>query len=163
MTKFQYYMMFNNANRNRIVVDVNDPYGNYYYIDFDEEDIRVIILNSFYAFGNSGTINFGTAQINWLTNVALNTTKKCVVFSHWYQTGCEIETPLANATNLICLIYGHTHQDGSSTSDGFTAINVTRAYSTSDNGAVSIFTFDTTNDKIYETRFGRGTDREFSY
>ena len=90
-----------------------------YYIDFDEYDIRVICLGIDYTTYNSNTQT-------WLANVALQTDKKVLVYSHcatkakWgYMNdiahGEYVETPLNDFVEgggtVIAYIHGHTHGD----------------------------------------------------
>ena len=83
----------------------------------------------------------------------------------------------------VCMITGHTHIDGSlTTSGGIPCICTTtdsydlnyelvdgtptrtpRTKGTIDEQAFDVFQFDFTNRKIYCTRIGYGSDREFSY
>ena len=90
-----------------------------YYMDFDEYDIRIICLGIDYTTYNSNTQT-------WLANVALQTDKKVLVYSHcatkakWgYMNdvvhGEYIETPLNDFVEgggtVIAYIHGHTHGD----------------------------------------------------
>ena len=83
----------------------------------------------------------------------------------------------------VCMITGHTHIDGSiTTSGGIPCICTTtdsyaqnyelvdgtptaspRTKGTTDEQAFDVYQFDFTNRKIYVTRIGYGSDREFSY
>ena len=90
----------------------------------------------------------------------------------------------ANITAIvICMITGHTHIDGSlatpggvicicTTTDAYghnasivdgTPTVVKRTKGTTDEQAFDVFQFDFTNKKIYCTRIGYGSDREFTY
>ena len=88
-----------------------------------------------------------------------------------------------NNVTVVCMISGHTHIDGSlTTSGGIPCICTTtdsyklnselvdgtptispRTIDTVDEQAFDIIQFDFTNRKIYCTRIGYGSDREFSY
>ena len=90
-----------------------------YYMDYDEYNIRVICVGVNYT-------SYVSATQTWLTNVALQTDKNVLVYSHcatkpeWgylndISNGSYIETPLnnfiANGGTVIALIHGHTHGD----------------------------------------------------
>lgn len=90
-----------------------------YYVDYEEYGIRVICIGVDYTTYNANTQT-------WLTNTALQTTHKVLVYSHcatkaqWgynndIQHGEYIETPLNNFVSgggtVIALIHGHTHGD----------------------------------------------------
>lgn len=90
-----------------------------YYVDYEAYDIRVICIGVDYTTYNANTQT-------WLTNTALQTTHKVLVYSHcatkaqWgynndIQHGEYIETPLNNFVSgggtVIALIHGHTHGD----------------------------------------------------
>lgn len=120
-----------------------------YYIDFEAYDIRVICVSADY-------VDFKVATQNWLTNTALNTTHKVLVFSHcatkaeWgymsdITNGDRIETPLnnfiANGGTVIALIHGHTHGDMIETdaSNRFTEVAIGCAkYETPSSGTTGI-------------------------
>jgi hypothetical protein len=78
----------------------------------------------------------------------------------------------------LVVIHGHVHNDYFLNNDGFCKIAVDRSFvmrkdkdestgagwiGTEKEYCCSVFTIDTTNHVIYETRFGRGADRVFSY
>ena len=85
--------------------------------------------------------------------------------------------------DVVCVITGHTHIDGYLTSSGGitcicttcdsyrqnyeiqdgSLVNVPRAKDTINEQAFDVIQFDFTNKKIYCTRIGYGSDREFSY
>lgn len=175
----------------------------YFYKDFDDKKIRVIVLDSWYDWAmadNSDYMSFGAAQENWLYTEALNMSDKSgwsvIVFSHYFgysQLTIE-QNPLSeNVTNifrafqdkgttyggytfsptmnvlLVGVIMGHQHSDAYNNTMGFNTIRVTRGYATDEeigtNNAVcvDVFTVDTTNHILYETRIGRGASRSYSY
>ena len=81
-----------------------------------------------------------------------------------------------NKGKVICWIAGHTHKDMNvELSDGTPVIitttcnagaetgSLTRTAGTENENAFDVFSIDTTNHKIYVTRIGAGTDREFTY
>lgn len=82
---------------------------------------------------------------------------------------------LQNVT-VICVLTGHTHKDGYLSSEGGTLCicttcdsykrqggGITRAIGTVNEQAFDVVQFDFDNRKIYCTRIGYGSDREFSY
>ena len=90
-----------------------------YYVDYEQYGIRVICVGIDY-------VTYNAATQTWLANVALNTDKPVLVFSHcatkaaWgyqndIQHGEYIEIPLNNFVSgggtVIALIHGHTHGD----------------------------------------------------
>lgn len=72
--------------------------GSYCYIDFPEKNIRLIVLNSYdspYELDSNGKsayplTDYGAyskAQVEWVANDALQTTKEVIIFSHVALTG----------------------------------------------------------------------------
>lgn len=79
-----------------------------------------------------------------------------------------------NTSELVCVFAGHVHKDVSSDLDGFLTIVTTsdglyttdgygRSMGTIAEGAFDAVSIDYDNRKIYCTRIGAGSDREFSY
>lgn len=115
---------------------------------------------------------------------ALDALKSKSVYNYVY-TQYTTYTYDYTGTNVepICMITGHTHIDGSistqggipcicTTTDSFyqnhervngAVTNVPREKDTINEQAFDVFTIDTVNKKIYTTRIGYGADREFSY
>lgn len=101
---------------------------------------------------------------------------------YWYD-GVTYDYRNLNNVTPVCAITGHTHIDGSLTTTGgipcictttdsyaqnYELVNGTptaspRTKGTVDEQAFDVFQFDFTNKKIYCTRIGYGTDREFNY
>lgn len=69
-----------------------DPYGCYYYIDFEPQKTRIIILNSSDIYEDDGTLQyyykelmaFHQKQITWFTDVALDFMDKGIDRSNWH-------------------------------------------------------------------------------
>lgn len=179
-TKYQYHMMMQSHLENA-VFNQNDPCACYFYADCLHEKVRIIVLDSFSIEGNSSTVNIDDDQLDWLYNTALNVSDgwTVIVFSHMFSDSltkaCQIlnafahrgttygdyEFPNNITTRFVGVIHGHEHYDSFSDSVGFNIIGVTKAYG--GKGAVDIFTIDTTNLKLYETRIGDGLSREFDF
>lgn len=167
----------------------SDPYGDYYYVDFEEEKIRVVVLNGF----NSSTTCDGLEQqvlsanqLSWIENEVLSFTDPTdwhVLFiTHMFPSennGAEfyalLNTFITNGGNVLGILHGHEHADTYYThigsyswliniigvSAGFTADE--SALRTRNAYGVSVFTIDKVNSKIYETKMGKGSDREFTF
>lgn len=116
---------------------------------------------------------------------ALDAVKVGGTYTYVYGTNLSTEYVYSALIDVtpVCMITGHTHIDGSLTTDGgipcictttdsyalnYELVNGTPTLSprnkgTTDEQAFDIFQFDFTNRKIYCTRIGYGSDREFSY
>ena len=116
---------------------------------------------------------------------ALDAVKVGRTYTYVYGTNLSTEYDYSALVDVtpVCMITGHTHIDGSLTTDGgipcictttdsyalnYKLVNGTPTLSprnkgTTDEQAFDIFQFDFTNRKIYCTRIGYGSDREFSY
>ena len=79
-----------------------------------------------------------------------------------------------NTSELVCVLAGHIHKDASGTNDGYLTIVTTsdglyttdgysRTMGTVTEGAFDCISVDFDSRKIYCTRIGAGSDREFSY
>lgn len=189
LTKTEYNMMFN-INLKDAIVNDNDPYGNYYYVDDKINKVRVIVLDSYYLYSDYSNVNFGTEQTSWLYTKALDVTQlqdyTVVIFSHYYTRSCEIVDILkafndkgttygsytfdgSSNAKFVGLIHGHDHYDSYSNADGYNVIGVTKAFSdagdigTNNETAIDIFTIDTDNNILYETRIGKGSSRSYRF
>lgn len=187
--KYQYNMMFKN-NENGAVFNESDPFGGYYYIDNPVLKVRIIILNAFYSYTEHSDLNFGEIQKSWLYNTALNTDDldgySVLIFSHHYTNNCEIVDILkafndkgttygdytfdANSTaKFVGIIHGHNHYDTYRNVSGYNAIGVTKAFAdiadigTDDEVAIDIYTIDTDNSILYQTRIGKGSSHSYNY
>lgn len=184
LSKYQYNALFSPCykdNEIQIHYNNNDDYGNYYYIDLQKFKIRIIVIDSFYTPGSNST-DYGAAQLEWVATEALDDTDltnewSILVFSHTigktdnmgklfkaYNTRSSTQGyDFANAKcKFIGTVLGHEHNDNYASDGGFNRIGVTCAFGTTP--AVDIFTIDTDNNIIYETRIGgRGTDRAYYF
>lgn len=96
---------------------------NYYYQDYG--DYRIIVLDAQYdEFDEDDAPSDGrisTAELAWLENIALNTTKKCLVFTHQplndgnfsssfvITNASTVRDKLEAAGNVIAAFHGHIH------------------------------------------------------
>jgi hypothetical protein len=122
---------------------VGVPERNYYYIDNPVQKMRYIILNVYADNGISAIAQFDSAQQNWFANTALDLPNgyTAIVFAHYlysvdYDTG-EITIPTITSTiesiidaysgngEIACLIVGHTHVDGMTTTPGGIPVFIT--------------------------------------
>lgn len=179
ITKYQYYLLTQKLADNEVIRSTIDPYGAYYYKDYDELGIRIIVLNFYDKEAQDDTLGYWEAgglsntQLTWLNNIALNTENAVIVFSHWYNAVLvsALSTFSNNGGELIALIHGHSHQDQYDNSGGINNIGVRNGFgiATEMNAdqnksfAFSVFTVDTDNKILYETRLGNGVNRSFSY
>lgn len=173
----------------QIESDVSVENGNlYYYEKIEAQKVCIFYLDT----GDIVTptlIDFD-AQISWMSNIVSSLTSdwSILVIQHIvydggtqdnptiYTMGQKTITFLNGVTNcnVIGLIAGHTHYDYSDTSNGYPIIitncdSAQRAQTLpATAGTVSeqlfdVFHIDTENRKIYATRIGAGSDREWSY
>lgn len=179
ITKYQYYLLTQKLSDNEVTRSDTDPYGAYYYKDYSELGVRVVMLNFYdqeaqdqtYGYWEAGGLS--TTQMNWLNNVALDTENEVIVFCHWYNAALTsaLGTFVNNGGKLIAFIHGHSHEDQYENTGGFNNIGVRNGFGittemTADPNksfAFSAFTVDTVNKVLYETRLGKGIDRSFSY
>jgi len=103
----------------------------YYYVDVDS-NFRIIILDAQYdpsTNADRGLEDYSVGHIpptemDWLENEALNTSRKCIVFSHqllcagggfyshyYVDNAAEVRSILENAGNVIAVINGHVHKN----------------------------------------------------
>ena len=179
----------------------NNPSGGYFYVDYPNEKVRVVILN---CYESSRTTARGLErlvltdgvdqgiypnQIDWIENDVLNIENK----SEWYilfighlhptQNNGKWFYPLisnyiSNGGNVLGILHGHQHKNSYYTTgviEGQTEpfiniIGCDAAHTLQENQlgtkngyCFSVFTIDTVNSKIYETKVGRGNDREFDF
>ena len=121
---------------------IHNGYSNYYYIDY--EKIRVIVLNT--TDRNYSTFNFdinthniSQTQLDWFTNIALNTNKQVLVMCHSpliADSESGIGTAVVNNAYVIQAIkdfmtnggifigcfYGHLHEQAACKVDGINHI-----------------------------------------
>ena len=103
----------------------------YYYVDVDD-NFRIIILDAQYNPSTNedrGVEDYSVGHIppeelDWLENVALNTTRKCIVFCHqllcagggfgsgyYVDNAADVRAILENAGNVIAVINSHLHRN----------------------------------------------------
>ena len=114
----------------------------YYYVDNPMQKMRYIVLSVYDEIGGTATFTFETAQKEWLQDMALNMPEgyTAVIFAHFlcgfdYDTGAvtvalnsDIESVVDgyNGNGVIaCMLAGHTHIDGTTTTTGGIPIFVT--------------------------------------
>jgi hypothetical protein len=165
----QFFMLTQNAID--AVHDENNKFSGYFYKDYNDYGIRIIVVNAYEvptSQSGTGNTNYDAPgvsqdQINWLED-ALDTEMKVLVFGHPPVEGLPsgLCNKMKNKTNLIAYIHGHQHQDTNTTYQGIHSIGVINAFGTSLNTkyyAFSVFTINTEDGHIYETRIGTGNDR----
>lgn len=181
LTNIQYHLL---CERHTGDTDVHfneaDPYGNYYYVDFAAEKVRIVNLNYFDScvMQNAGIHEH---QLEWLATEALNPSAFpgdgwCVILmAHNYvRCGEDFWSIVENLNGsgkgeVAAFIHGDRHEDLEAVVHGVNCIGVARGYcSASDLGTpaencFSVFTLDTADRILYETRAGRGHDRSFSW
>ena len=154
----------------------------YYYVDFDDSDIRVIMLNT--TDGEFDAANFGSVykfsqeQITWFTNVALNTDKSVLFMCHvplvsdlttnTVSGGTDVLNALKafknNGGHLIGCFYGHTHKQDDATVDGILHVTFTNG-----GNCTECVIIDTVNKTVNTVGVGKDLsnrdviDRSFSY
>jgi hypothetical protein len=97
MTKLQLRDLYEKHLRGQIMKNEDDPYNPYYYVDFENAKVRMIVLNSSDIFNDDGTyterfshsVMFQSRQLNWFANVAMDFSEKgapgdwsVIVFQH---------------------------------------------------------------------------------
>ena len=160
----------------------------YYYEKIEAQKVCIFYLDT----GDIVTpslVDFD-AQISWMSGITatLDSDWSILVIQHIVYDGGTQESPtvytmgqktidfLNSVTNcnVIGVIAGHTHYDYSDTSNGYPIIitstdSAQRAQTlpatagTTSEQLFDVFHVDTENRKIYATRIGAGTDREWSY
>ena len=179
ITKYQYYLLTQKLADSEVTRSSTDPYGAYYYKDYDELGIRIVALNFYDREAQDATLGYweagglSTTQLTWLNNIALNTENAVIVFSHWYNAALvsALASFSSNGGELIALIHGHSHADQYDNSGGINNIGVRNGFGIATEMAAdqrksfafSVFTVDTDSKVLYETRLGNGVSRSFSY
>ena len=116
---------------------------NYYFVDNPMQKMRYIVLSVYADNGNSAIGAFEEEQELWFTNTALDLPNgyTAVIFAHRilgvsYETGetvfrpegariAEIADAYTGSGEIACLIAGHTHVDGMTTTEGGIPVFVT--------------------------------------
>lgn len=173
--------------------------GTYFYLDNTPQKVRFICLNSQFYEGkaitngttNAMTTQFGTTQLEWLENIALNVEDKWGVVISFHTPPiadfasqfsgndyADFRRIITNSTaDIIGIFCGHAHKDRIISGDLKCPVCViTCAFNTPYDGtasdrvagtttetALDIVSIDRTNRKIYLTRLGAGSNREVSY
>lgn len=176
-----------------VVRDSNDYFGGYFYKDFDYNKIRVIVLDEYQIQGSTwvgisseqiawlggtalvlgtGKTDYSVMIISHSQNVSTDVSGLINAFkngSSYTAGGQTYDFTSQGAKDFIMYLHGHEHADTAVTTDGFNNIGVicgfvpAESVETEDEIRFSIFTIDTTAKKIYETRVGSGSNREFTY
>lgn len=176
-----------------VVRNSSDYLGGYFYKDFDYNKIRVIVLDEFQVQGTTrvgisseqyawlggtalvlgeGKSDYSVMIISHSQQVTANVSGLINAFKNgtsYTINGTTYDYSSQGAKDFIMYLHGHEHVDSYVDSGGFNNIGVICGYvpaesvDTEDEIRFSIFTIDTTNKKIYETRIGAGSNREFDY
>ena len=171
----------------------SDYLGGYFYKDFDYNKIRVIVLDEYQirngtrigisseqiAWLGGTALVLGAGKTDYSVMIishSQNATANVTGLINAFQNGTSItingntyDFSSQGAKDFIMYLHGHEHEDTAKTTDGYNNIGVICGYvpaesvETEDEIRFSIFTIDTTEKKIYETRIGYGSNREFSY
>ena len=142
----------------------------YYYQDFEDSNIRVIVLDSC----GESIFTISNTQLTWFTNIALDTTKAVILMTHVPLVDeitsnddvvgnreyvmAALSSFKANGGTVIGCFYGHTHQQDSATKDGILHVTF------KDGGDVGeVVMIDTTNKTINTITLGFDSNRSFTY
>ena len=149
--------------------------SSYYYVDFDDKQIRVIVGNSTdgsYKSDYGNNFIFSQEQVSWIINTALNTNYAVIFMCHTpllqeqgenYVTNSEavlnaLKAFKTNGKTLIGCFYGHTHSQSAIVRDGINHITFKNGIY---NGEVVMV--DTTARTINTIAINSGDDRAFEY
>lgn len=181
----QMHLLFDSELKD-VVFNANAPNKCYFYEDITQKKVRIVYLDSYSIEYNSGSVSFDSDQVSWLYSTALNVPDgwTVLVFSHMFaDSGTGAYADVTNilkafndrgttyggytftndkTTHLVGVIHGHSHADSSSNTTGFNIIGVIHGGIYTNYG-FSVFTIDTTQKKLYETRIGTGSDREYAF
>lgn len=150
--------------------------GGYFYVDLPN-DVRVFVWNQFDSDSSWNDTNPGTTavQSGWFRE-KLSDNKTLVTMLHNPESGATSSHSMAEEyADSACVINAHTHADALTEGTvpkftvgrSFAVTKVTNLSHTVDEGAnkycVSIFSIDTVNKIVYETRIGRGESRQATY
>ena len=149
----------------------------YYYMDFEDAKIRVIILNTTDENPNNrnGVFFISDEQVAWFRDKALNTTNSIMVLGHAPLEGTinymvynevynapaimsALRTFKSNGGNVIGCFWGHNHAQVSETVDGILHVSFL------DTDKAEFLIVDTTNRKIETVGFGDNVEnRRFTF
>lgn len=185
---YENFTLSNTRNKLLIHNNENDPFGDYFYVDYEDERIRIAILNGFNSSGTNRGLErmiIDTAQLSWIQTEVLNMPSedwRVLFVTHYHPTENNgedfydlIENFINNGGKVLGILHGHQHADTYYTQIPdrdwlVNIIGVRNGYVTDANAigtknayALSVFTIDPTNQKIYETRVGAGSDREYDF
>ena len=124
-------------------------------------DWQVIFFSHYYAESGTYATKFKEVTDAFISGGSVSGTLNGVSYSADYSSQGE--------GTIVALIHGHRHADRYTNDFGYNHIGVTRAFATSAElntasaYAFDVFTIDRNEYKIYETRFGRGASRAYSY
>ena len=153
-----------------------DSDGGYFYVDLPE-NVRVFVWNQFDSNSSWNDTNPGTTatQSGWFRE-NIDESKTLVTLLHNPESGATAANEVATeTTNSACVISAHTHSDNLTegtvpkftVARSFAVTKVSNVSHVIDKGAdrycVSVFSIDTVNKVVYETRIGRGESRQASY
>lgn len=182
ISNVEYHMLFHNhLDTNVVRFNPNDPYGNYFYADYPMEKVRIINLN-YYDSEYMQEPGIHDKQLMWLDEIALDFSNyenpsdwTVVLFAHYYKHCGERfwkiiqEKREKTGAKVAALIYGDSHFDQFSFEHGMNMVGVMCGYCTPEQvgtpseDSFSIFTVDTLNECLIETKVGRGEDRRFHF
>lgn len=175
----QYHMLYLNhlEKDGNVHFNPEDPYGNYYYVDFPREKVRAVFLN-YYDAETMQDAGIHRKQLKWLRESALapeGNDWTLIFFSHNYtqlsQAFWAMLTQFRREDRgkIAALIFGDTHKDLYNNDHGINCVGVACGYcgrealGTPAENTFSIFTLDTETNTLKETRVGPAKDRSFRY
>lgn len=159
-----------------MVTDPDNVNGDslYCYMDFEEADVRVILVDSTDNGTEFNSFKVSDRQLEWLETVALKTDKQVMIMTHTpftvdfpgagnRLTGGDrvleiVESFIQKGGRFIAYLYGHTHaQNQMRDQNG-------RMHVSFVNGSYAeIVILDTENGKLQTYGFGAAKDREINY
>jgi hypothetical protein len=159
-----------------MVTDPDNVNGDslYCYMDFEEADVRVILVDSTDNGTEFNSFKVSDRQLEWLETVALKTDKQVMIMTHTPFTvdfpgagnrlaGGDrvleiVESFIQKGGRFIAYLYGHTHaQNQMRDPNGRVHISFV-------NGSYAeIVILDTENGKLQTYGFGAAKDREIDY
>ena len=178
ITNSQYKMVMNDFVTG-LVFDESNASTCYYYKDFPYEKVRIVVLDTFE--GSDENVSITNAQIDWLYTKALDVNDGWTILLLSHMTPVSVGKckrilqafndrgtqygdylfPDTITTYFAGIIHGHQHSDGYDNSNGFNDISVTCGYG--DGYGMDVATVDTSNKILHLTRFGSGSDRNYTF
>lgn len=146
----------------------------YYYIDFDDCKIRVIVLNTTDTVNPAATFGITQAQCDWFSNEALNTNYSVMVMGHAPLEGtpdymlynnvpngdiimAALRAWKANGGDLIGCFWGHNHAQVSETVNGILHVSFLHR------DTAEFLMVDTDAKTINTIGFGGAVNRSFTW